>query len=191
MTRKLLLKILAIPIALLASRTQAWLSGDPKASITTGPQLIITAGFLLVLFVFAILLETPRALPLNWPWHRFWFFRDIAKQPHKRARQIFQGPNQDEEAALTEVLENRKRCNLLALLLERMISLNPVPRIFISGEGGSGKTTTMVQLRLSLAQAGSKKLGIGKPVPVLVRMGSISSGKLFDNVRELMEKGSS
>ena len=191
MFRKVFLRILAIPIALFGSKIQAWLSGDPKVNIFTGRQLIITSVFLLGLFVLAAWLETSQTLVWNWPWHRFWFFRDIINQSQWRTHQIFQGLNQVEDAPLAEVLENVKRRNLLALLLDRMARLNPIPRIFITGEGGSGKTTTMEQLRLRLAQTGSKRLGIGKPIPVLVRMGSVSSGKLLDNIRESMDKGSS
>jgi hypothetical protein len=191
MTRKLLLKLLVIPTALFASKIQAWLSGDAKSNITTGRQLFITVGFLVGFYILAVLLETPRALALNWRWHRYWFLRDIVNRRQPTVQRIFQGLNQDKEAALAEVLENGKRRNLLALLMMKMTSLNPVPRIFITGEGGSGKTTTMEQLTLSLAQVGAKRWWAGKSIPVLVRMGSVSSGKLLDNVRELMDDGSS
>lgn len=189
MTKKIFLSIIGVGIGVLGSPIQAWLSGDEKAGLYSGKHLIVTALFLLAAFAFVAFLETPRALAWNWPWHRFWFFQDLLNR-NQNSRQILQGLKSDEKAALTEVLENGHRRNLLAMLLERINSLNPVPKILITGDGGSGKTTTMEQLRLSLAREGTKRLAFGQPIPVLLRLGSFSSGKLLDNAREAMEDGS-
>ena len=190
MTKKIFIRILTLGTAVVGIPIVFWLSRDERAGLYSGKQLILATLVLLAFFALISFLETPRALAWNWPWHRFWFFQDLLQRERLHRREIFQGLNSDEKAALTEVVENGKRRNLLAMLLEKISSLNPVPKIFITGEGGSGKTTTMDQLRLTLAREGAKRLAFGRPVPVLLRMGSVSSGKLLDNAREVMEKDS-
>src|SRR6185369_2275834 len=79
MLKKISLAVLGLTIATLGARIVAWVTGDPRAPITSGRQIILIAIFFFVLVALTWVVETKALISFNWPWHRRRYFHEIAK----------------------------------------------------------------------------------------------------------------
>ena len=191
MLKKFFIAVLGIFTGIFSAPLSNWISGDEKANLLSLRQLIVSTLCFLVFSAFIIFLESAQAINWNWPWHRFWFFQGVLERATSIRRQkIFELPEPVSKVSITEVKANGGRKNLVNLLLEKLKSEAGVRHILVIGEPGSGKTITLEHLESGLAQQGAKRLGIGTPIPILVRMGGYETGKILDYVKEVMEKGS-
>jgi HEAT repeat protein len=170
-----------------------WLQQGKWAIQPTTEQFLgMLAGAGLILFVVA-LLKSERALAWNWRWHRFWYLRELLKNPDLRhwetdfarlemvpgRRKIFGA----------EVIAEGKRQDMVEMLHELIIGRQEkTPRVLVLGEPGSGKTTGLERLTLDLARAGSRRLGIGCKMPVLLRLGNFQQRTLLDYAAQKMEQ---
>jgi HEAT repeat protein len=190
MLKKISLAVLGLTIATLGARIVAWVTGDPRAPITSGKQIILIAIFFFVLVALTWVVETKALISFNWPWHRRRYFHEISKVGTLGAERILKDPDQSEDELLIEVMQDGKRQNLVNLLHERLKPRDKPRRILILGEAGSGKSTALKQLRLRMIRDGTKLFGIGKPIPILAPLGRYSQTRLLDYTREIFDKES-
>lgn len=190
MLKKISLAVLGLTIATLGARIVAWVTGDPRAPVTSGGQIILIAIFFFVLVGLTWLVETKTLISFNWPWHRRRYFHDIAKVGTLGTERILRDPDQSEDELLIEVMQGGERKNLVRLLHQRLTNRDRPRRILILGEAGSGKSTALKQLRLQMIRDGAKLFGIGKPIPILAPLGRYSQTKLLDYTREIFDKES-
>jgi|GEM_PF-1058475 len=190
MLKKISLAVLGLTIATLGARIVAWVTGDPRAPITSGKQIILIAIFFFVLVALTWVVETRALISFNWPWHRRRYFHEISKVGTLGAERILKDPDQSEDELLIEVMQDGKRQNLVNLLHERLKTRDKPRRILILGEAGSGKSTALKQLRLRMIRDGAKLFGIGKPIPILAPLGRYSQTRLLDYTREIFGKES-
>jgi len=190
MLKKISLAVLGLTIATLGARIVAWVTGDPRAPITSGRQIILIAIFFFILVALTWVVETKALISFNWPWHRRRYFHEIAKVGTLGTERILKDPDQSEDELLIEVMQDGKRQNLVNLLHERLKPRDKPRRILILGEAGSGKSTALKQLRLRMIRDGTKLFGIGKPIPILAPLGRYSQTRLLDYTREILSKES-
>ena len=190
MLKKISLAVLGLTIATLGARIVAWVTGDPRAPITSGKQIILIVIFFFVLVALTWVVETKALISFNWAWHRRRYFHEIAKVGTLRTERILKDPDQSEDELLIEVMQDGKRQNLVNLLHERLKPRDKPRRILILGEAGSGKSTALKQLRLRMIRDGAKLFGIGKPIPILAPLGRYSQTRLLDYTREILNKES-
>lgn len=190
MLKKVSLAVLGLTIATLGARVVAWITGDPRAPVTSGKQIILIAIIFFVLVALAWVVETKALIAFNWPWHRRRFFRELAKVGTLGTDRILTDPDQSEDELLIEVIQDGERKNLVRLLHERLTNRDKPRRILILGEAGSGKSTALKQLRVRMIRDGTKRFGIGKPIPILAPLGRYSQTKLLDYTREIFNKES-
>ncbi|MCI0616209.1 hypothetical protein L0244_24775, partial [bacterium] len=193
MSKRLTIGLLVFFAGVAGNLIAGWLQQGKWAIQPTTEQFLGTlAGAGLILFVVA-LLESERALAWNWRWHRFWYLRELLKNPVLRhwetdfARlEMMQGRRKLSGA---EVIAEGKRQDMVEVLRELIIGRQEkTPRALVLGEPGSGKTTGLERLTLDLARAGSRRLGIGCKMPVLLRLGNFQQGTLLDFVAQKMEQ---
>ena len=190
MLKKISLAVLGLTIATLGARIVAWVTGDPRAPVTSGKQITLIAAFFLLLVALTWVVETRALISFNWPWHRRRFFREMAKVGTLGKDRILKDPDQSEDELLIEVVQDGERKNLVRLLQEQLTHRDKPRRILILGEAGSGKSTALKQLRLRMIRDGTKLFGVGKPIPILAPLGRYSQTKLIDYTREIFNKES-
>lgn len=193
MSKRLTIGLLVFFAGVAGNLVAGWLQQGKWAIQPTTEQFLGTlVGAGLILFVVA-LLESERALAWNWRWHRFWYLRELLKNPDlrhwetdfarlemvQRRRKIFGA----------EVIAEGKRQDMVVVLRELIIGRHvKTCRTLVLGEPGSGKTTGLERLALDLARAGSRRLGIGCKIPLLLRLGNFQQGTLLGFATQKMEQ---
>ena len=190
MLKNLSLALLALTISALSSRVVASITGDPRVPAPSGKTITFLSIALLLSIIFKWVLETQKLISFNWWWHRREFFRELSKVGTLGTERVLKDPDQSEDELLIEVMQDGERKNLVGLLHERLKSRDNPRRILILGEAGSGKSTALKQLRLRMIRDGTKRFGIGKPIPLLVPLGRYNQTKLLDYTREIFNKES-
>jgi HEAT repeat protein len=191
MLKKIFVALVGIFTGILSTRLSGWITSDPRVPVLSLKQLFVTLGFYVLLLIVLWVLETQRAFTLNWPWHRFWYFHELLERAKfRRQPQTLAVADETQSTALIDVSVDGRRKNLGSLLLDRLSNHTQPRRLLILGEPGSGKTTTLEQLRLNLVRAGASRLAIGKGIPVLLPLGRFNQGKLLDYARKVMQQGS-
>lgn len=190
MLKRISLAVLGLTIAALGARLVAWVTGDPRAPVLSGKQIGLVAIFFLFFVSVSWVLETKKLVSFNWPWHRRRFFHEISKVGTLGTKRILKDPGQAEAAVFVDVLVDRRRENLVDLLHERLKNRDKLRQFLILGEAGSGKSTVLKQLRLRMIRDGTKRFGIGKPIPLLAPLGRYNQTKLLDYTRDILSKES-
>jgi HEAT repeat protein len=190
MLKKFSLAVVGLIIATLGARLVAWVTGDPRAPVTSTKQIGLIAFFFFFFLAVAWVLETKQLISLNWPWHRRRFFRDMSKVGTLGTERTLKDPNEAEAELLIDVMENGERKNLVRLLQEKLKDRGKLRRILILGDAGSGKSTALKQLRLRMLRDGTKRFGIGKPIPIFAPLGDYTQATLLDFIRDIFSKES-
>lgn len=184
MLKRLALGILAFAASIAGNLLAAAIQQDAWQNLFTPARLIATAvGAAIMLLVLAAL-ESERGLAWNWPWHRFWYLRGLAANPqirqweHDFARlNLAQGKR---PFTTTEVIAAGERRDMVRLLYDAFLQKgNHGRRMLVLGEPGAGKTTGLERLTLELSRQKAWQLGIGRPMPILLRLGNYQSGDLI------------
>ena len=115
------------------------------------------------------------SLPWNWWWYRYWYFRDLLKAPQLTAWMADFAPLQIEAGRkwlpFGEVLNQSERQRFIDVLKDVSKGKHPSGRqVIILGYPGSGKTTGLIRLAAELARDGARTLGLGRAMPVLIRL---------------------
>lgn len=191
MLKRLILLLLEFGAGLAGNLVAAAIQQDTWKNLFTPTRLIATAvGAALMLIVIA-LLESERSLSWNWRWHRFWYLRSLAKYPQllhweTDFARLKLAPGR-QPVFTTELLSNGGRRDMVAALRD-MIGVNNHKgrRALVLGEPGSGKTTGLERLTWELAKQGARRLGRGRAIPVLLRLGNYQEGKFIEFAAEEM-----
>lgn len=194
MLKRLVILLLEFGAGLTGNLVAGWIQQDVWSNLFTPTRLVGTlAGAGLMLFMLAWL-ESERALPWNWRWHRFWYLRELLGNPDLQrwetdfARlELVQRPRKVSGA---EIIVEGERRDLIEALHDLISGrLGEVRRALVLGEPGSGKTTGLECLTLELATERKRRLGFGQPMPVLVRLGNFQEGDLLEYIGESMRHG--
>ncbi len=191
MFKRLVILLLEFGAGLAGNLLAGWIQQDAWSNLFTTTRFLgalVGAGLMLLILAW---LDSERALPWNWHWHRFWYLREVLENPELRrwetdfARlELAQGRR---KVSGVEVTAEGKREDLVEVLRDLIAGQRgEVRRTLVLGEPGSGKTTGLERLTLELAREGARRLGFGKPMPVLVRLGNFQEGKLLAYVGQAM-----
>ncbi len=195
MLKRITIILLGFAAGVMGNLIAGYVQQDLWSNVFTQERLFVTAGSILLMLLLVASLETERALAWNWRWHRFWYLRELLKNPELRhwesdfARlEMVQGKRARISSA--EVLAGGNRKDMIEVLRELIVERDGKnSRALVLGEPGSGKTTGLERLTLDLARAGKRRLGIGCKMPVLVRLGDFQEGKLVDHIAQTMRHG--
>ena len=156
-------------------------------------DVVITGLLALASYLGSRRISSPKAtsLPWNWWWYRYWYLRDLLRDPRITAWETDFAPLQlregREEVALVDVLVEGTRRGLIDTLKDAICkNLNGNNRVLVLGEPGSGKTTGLIRLTWELAKDGAHLWATNKPIPVLMRLGDFQEGTLLSYARESM-----
>ena len=194
MFKRLAMLLLEFGAGLAGNLVAGWIQQDEWSNLFTPLRLLGTlagAGLMLVILAW---LESERVLAWNWGWHRFWYLRELLGDPELRrwetdfARlELAQGRR---KALGVEVIAEGERRDLVKVLRDPIAGQQgEVRRALVLGEPGSGKTTGLERLTLELARDGARRLGFGRPMPVLVRLGNFQKGELLEYLGHAMRHG--
>ena len=191
--KRLVIALLLFGNGIVGNLIAAWIQPDIEGVLGTNRLVGAAIGAVLAIGI-AVLLESKRALPLNWRWHRFWYMWELLGNPDLRrwetdfARlELAQGRHKVSSA---EVISEGGRRDLIEVLCDVITGRQGwVRRALVLGEPGSGKTTGLERLTIELAREGAHRLGFGHSVPVLVRMGNFQKGELLEYVGQSMRHG--
>ena len=173
MIKGLTIALSAFVVSILANLTSAWVQQDAESFL--GSSRLTWMSLSIVIFsIFIFLLESPRALPLNWRWHRFWYLwenrRNVNQKENFASLHLAQGPRKVPGA---QVIDKAQRDDLVRVLCDLVLGKRgTVRRALVLGEPGSGKTTGFLELNYVLSQMAVRRLGIGQLIPIFIRLGN-------------------
>jgi formylglycine-generating enzyme required for sulfatase activity len=191
MLKRLTMLLLTFIAGVAGNLVAGYIQADVWQNFFTPDRLLVTAVSAgLILFILA-LLESERGLAWNWPWHRFWYLRGLAANPQIRQWEadfarlnLARGKR---PITTTEVMATGRRQDMVTLLYDAFLQKdNDQRRVLVLGEPGAGKTTGLERLALEFARQDAWRLGIGRPLPILLRLGNYRDGDLITFVREEM-----
>lgn len=191
MAKHLFIALLVFIAGVAGNLVAGWLQQGEWALLPTPERFLGTLiGVMLILF-FVALLETEHALSWNWYWHRFWYLRELLKNPDLRRWETdfarLEMVQRKSKISAAEVLVEGRRQDMVDVLRERIIGPHEkTHRALVLGEPGSGKTTGLERLTLDLTQTRARRVGIGWRMPVLLRFGNFQQGKLLDYLIQTM-----
>jgi hypothetical protein len=194
MLKRLTMLLLTFIAGVAGNLVAGYIQADVWQNFFTPERLLVTAVSAgLILFILA-LLESERGLAWNWPWHRFWYLRGLAANPQIRQWEadfarlnLARGKR---PITTTEVMATGRRQDMVTLLYDAFLQKdNDQRRVLVLGEPGAGKTTGLERLALEFARQDAWRLGIGRPLPVLLRLGNYCAGDLITFVKEEMGRG--
>jgi len=191
MFKRLVILLLEFGASLAGNLVSGWIQKDLWLDLFTAPRVLGTiVGFLFMAVVIASL-EIELALPWNWRWHRFWYLWELGSNETLRPQldfarlELAQGRR---KLIGAEIIADGERRDLLVVLRDLVAGRRgAVRRALVLGEPGSGKTTGLQRLTLELARDGVRRLGFGRPMPVLMRLGDFQRGKLLEYVGEVIQ----
>ena len=188
MLKRIVQAVLALASTLAAALVVGQLS-TPLKELSPSRQILF--GIIVVAASAALLalLEAKRALPINWWWHRFWYLSDLVDHLHVRLkRELSAGASTGlGEVSAVHVLVDMERRPLVTHVLSLLKKKTTTPRILVLGPPGSGKSVALADLAYEFARHQRRRLGVGAPMPVLVRMGALTQSGLLTYVAHTMK----
>lgn len=189
MLKRFTLLMLITIAGVVGNLVAGWIDENAWENWITPSRLLWTGIGLVVMLAIEAFLESEHALPWNWWWHRYWYLREILRNPtFRRWETDFARLDillrENEISTIQVIKKNEYERSDLVELLENIVfdSKSKSRRILIIGEPGCGKTTALERFALSSARKALKYFGIGAPIPVLVRLGRSGNLDLIERV---------
>jgi HEAT repeat protein len=194
MLKRLVMLLLEFGAGIAGNLAAGWIQQDKWSNLFTPSRILATLGGAALMLLILAWLESERALPWNWPWHRYWYLREVLGDRDLRRWEAdfarLEVAQRLRKVSAAEVIAEGQRQDLVEVLHELIAGRwGEARRGLVLGEPGSGKTTGLERLTLDLAREGAQRLGFGQPMPVLVRLGDFQKGELLDYVGQAMRHG--
>ena len=153
---KLFVKLtLGTLVAIVGNWVATWT--ELKAAFVLGNMKVVVALFIIAFSYIGIeMLDRNKYFLGLWPWHLFWYKRDISRQSiftkwENEFATLDHSIGKKTNMLNVEVMVGGKRHDIV-VALRNLITIDKNARVLVLGEPGSGKTTGLEKLTIELAK---------------------------------------
>lgn len=185
MLKKFIILLLSFGAGIAGNLLAAYIQENIWMSISAPLKLLGTVVGTLFMLILLLVLDSKSVGTWNVFWHRFWYLleikgsKDIMKWKTSFSR--LQGTRRFNKTSIIRTEKNGRRFDLVEYLSDNLKKARDEgKRILVTGEPGSGKTTSLERLTFELASKKIRRLGFGGQIPLLIRLGNFQRGSLYD-----------
>src|SRR5215472_8499265 len=177
---KLLVQVVVTTLAGIGGNIiAAFIVADVWSNVFTPARIWGTAIALVVAFLILMMLDSNVMFFWSWPWHLYWYRRELVSDPRIRRWAerfgVLDFLRKNRPLLRAEVIKEGTHAPLpLTQTLKEDVLANQTnaQRVIVVGEPGSGKTTGLERLAWELASERPKFFGSVR-LPVLVRLNNL------------------